>query len=62
MAAVVDFIVSRIVPKWFTSNGNGEVGPIRDTMKSAVVQKTLKIIRIPGLETVPWGVDSEYPI
>ena len=61
MAVTVDLRMSRIGPKWATSNSNGAIGPIRDTIKSTVVatgiekiKKKVKVNRIPELETVLW--------
>ena len=57
---VVDFMLSRIGPKWPTSLSNGAIGPVRDTIKSSVattrfkMMKTLKLNLILDLETVPW--------
>ena len=36
MEATIDLISSRTGPKWFTSNINGAIGPICDTIKSTV--------------------------
>ena len=36
VAVTVDLMVSRSVPKWSTSNSNGTIGPVCDTMKSTV--------------------------
>mgnify|MGYP001252374549 CR=1 FL=1 len=54
-------MVSRIGPKWSTSNGNDAIGSIRDTSKSTLAatgikrrRRTVKVNRIPKLETVPW--------
>ena len=39
VAATVDLIVSRFCPKWSTSNSNGAIGPIRDTIKPKNVRE-----------------------
>ena len=36
MESTIDLISSRTGPKWFTSNINGAIGPICDTIKSTV--------------------------
>ena len=45
VAARIDLMVSRIGPKWFTSNSNGVVGPIRDTIKSNVIAAGIEKIK-----------------
>ena len=59
MAATVDLMVSRLGPTQSTSNYNGTIGPIRDTITSTVAAKGMtsmirKVLRILELETFPW--------
>ena len=54
VATTVIFMVSRVGPKWSTSNSNGAIGPICDTKKLTVVVTWIEKIkrRISGLQTV----------
>ena len=45
VAATVDLILSWIGPKLFTSNSNGNVGPIRDIIKSTVAATGFEQVR-----------------